>query len=120
MDSRADIQITKIDNTHIKVDADESIKRELSDYFTFPVPGAKFMPSVRNKYWDGNIRLFAQTTGKLYVGLYYALEQFAKDREYKVEGYQWETDLETPDFTDNLNMGFPLRDYQVEAITRHI
>ena len=33
-----DIQITKIDNTHIKVDADESIKRELSDYFTFPVP----------------------------------------------------------------------------------
>ena len=52
MDSRADIQITKLDNTHIKVDADESIKREMSDYFTFPVPGAKFMPSVRNKYWD--------------------------------------------------------------------
>ena len=120
MDSRADIQITKIDNTHIKVDADESIKRELSDYFTFPVPGAKFMPSVRNKYWDGNIRLYAQTTGKLYLGLYYALEQFAKDRDYNIEGYQWETDIEYPDFTDGLNMGFPLRDYQVDAITRGI
>ena len=92
MDSRADIQITKIDNTHIKVDAEPSIKRELSDYFTFPVPGAKFMPSVRNKYWDGNIRLYAQTTGKLYLGLYYALEQFAKDRDYNMEGYGWETD----------------------------
>ena len=120
MDSRADIQITKIDNTHIKVDADESIKREMSDYFTFPVPGEKLMPSVRNKYWDGNIRLYAQTTGKLYLGLYYALEQFAKDRDYNIKGYQWETDIEYPDFTDGLNMGFPLRDYQVNAITRGI
>ena len=98
MDSRPDIQITKIDNTHIKVDAEESIKRELSDYFTFPVPGAKFMPSVRNKYWDGNIRLYAQTTGKLYLGLYYALEQFAKDRDYNMEGYGWETDNESPEW----------------------
>ena len=65
----------------------------MSDYFTFPVPEAKFMPSVRNKYWDGNIRLYAQTTGKLYLGLYYALEQFAKDRDYNIEGYGWETDM---------------------------
>ena len=84
MDSRPDIQITKVNNTHIKIEAEESIKRELSDYFTFPVPGAKFMPSVKNKYWDGNIRLFAQTTGKIYTGLYYAVEQFAKDREYNL------------------------------------
>ena len=120
MDSRTDIQITKIDNTHIKVDAEPSIRQELSDYFTFPVPRSKFMPSVRNKYWDGNIRLYAQTTGKLYLGLYYALEQFAKDRDYNIEGYGWETDNEYPDFTDGLNMGFPLRDYQVEAISRGI
>ena len=120
MDSRPDIQITKVNNTHIKIEAEESIKRELSDYFTFPVPGAKFMPSVKNKYWDGNIRLFAQTTGKIYTGLYYAVEQFAKDREYNIDGYQWETDLEVPDFTDNLNMGFALRDYQIEAISRGI
>ena len=52
----------------MRIDAEDSIKRELSDYFTFPVPGAKFMPSVKNKYWDGNIRLYAQHTGKLYVG----------------------------------------------------
>ena len=120
MDIRPDIQIIKVNNTHIKIEAEESIKRELSDYFTFPVPGAKFMPSVRNKYWDGNIRLFAQTTGKIYTGLYYAVEQFARDRDYKIDGYQWETDIESPDFTDGLNMGFPLRDYQVEAISRGI
>tara|TARA_Y100000004_G_scaffold188342_1_gene242315 strand:- start:1627 stop:3060 length:1434 start_codon:yes stop_codon:yes gene_type:complete len=120
MDSRADIQITKLDNTHLRIDAEDSIKRELSDYFTFPVPGAKFMPSVRNKYWDGNIRLYAQHTGKLYVGLYYALQQFAKDREYSIEGQHWETDVEIENFTDNLNMGFELRDYQVDAISRAI
>ena len=51
---------------------------------------------------------------------YYAIEQFARDRNYNIDGYQWETDLEVPDFTDNLNMGFPLRDYQVEAISRGI
>ena len=104
MDSRH-IQITKIDNTHIKVDAEESIKRVVRLLYIPSGPGL-FMPSVRNKYWDGNIRLFAQTTGKLYVGLYYALEQFAKDRDYNIEGWKWETDVEYPDFTDGLNMGF--------------
>ena len=89
---RATIQVDKIDDTHIRVTSEESVQREISEYFTFPVPGAKFMPSVRNRYWDGNIRLYSNE--KLYTGLYYALQEFAKDREYEIQGYRWETDVE--------------------------
>ena len=32
------------------------------------MPGAKFMPQYRNKYWDGKIRLFSTATGEIYVG----------------------------------------------------
>jgi len=46
-----------------------SEKQELSDFFTFEVPGAKFMPTYRNRIWDGKIRLFSPATGEIYVGL---------------------------------------------------
>ena len=115
---RATIQIDKIDETHIRVTSDESVQREISEYFTFPVPGAKFMPSVRNRYWDGNIRLY--NNEKLYTGLYYALYQFAKDREYDIEGYNWETDVQEEGFIENLQLPFEVRDYQSEAISHAI
>ena len=115
---RATIQIDKIDETHIRVTSDESVQREISEYFTFPVPGAKFMPSVRNRYWDGNIRLY--NNEKLYTGLYYALYQFAKDREYDIEGYNWETDVQEAGFIENLQLPFEVRDYQSEAISHAI
>ena len=37
---------------------DLGLLQELSEFFTFKVPGASFMPSVRAKRWDGQIRLF--------------------------------------------------------------
>ena len=39
-------------------DLSSSENQELADFFTFEVPGAKFMPMVRNRMWDGKIRLF--------------------------------------------------------------
>jgi hypothetical protein len=39
----------KKDETYIKITADPSLIMELSDYFTFDVPGAKFTPAYRNK-----------------------------------------------------------------------
>ena len=30
-----------------------SENQELADFFTFEVPGAKFMPMYRNRIWDG-------------------------------------------------------------------
>ena len=50
-------------------DLDPSTKQELTEFFTFEVPGAKFMPQFKNRMWDGKIRLFSPATGQIYVGL---------------------------------------------------
>ena len=34
----------------------DSERQEISEFFTFEVPGAKFMPMFRNRVWDGKIR----------------------------------------------------------------
>ena len=52
------IKVTKKDDVHILVDTDESISQEICDYFTFEIPGAKFMPLYRKRLWDGKARLF--------------------------------------------------------------
>ena len=50
--------ISKKNEVYLQVKSEPHVYYELSDYFTFDVPGAKFMPQYRNKYWDGKIRLF--------------------------------------------------------------
>ena len=49
--------IKKKNEVFITIDSEQYVYHELSDHFTFEVPGAKFMPQYRNKYWDGKIRL---------------------------------------------------------------
>ena len=63
-----DITISKLDDVNLKVDCESGISQELSDFFTFEVPGAKFMPTYRNKFWDGKIRLYNQMTKTIYAG----------------------------------------------------
>ena len=43
-----DVIIKKVDDVYVQVLSDASIAREISEAFTFMVPGAKFMPSVRS------------------------------------------------------------------------
>ena len=33
-------------------DLEPSTSQELTEFFTFEVPGAKFMPMYRNRMWD--------------------------------------------------------------------
>ena len=47
--------IDKKDDVYLKIEADEDIRRELGQFFTFEVPGHKFMPAYRNKVWDGKV-----------------------------------------------------------------
>ena len=65
--------------------SDEGITKEISDFFTFEVPGASFMPSYRNRHWDGKIRLYNLSRRELYVGLLPYLLEFAKQLEYEVK-----------------------------------
>ena len=55
----AHVIISKVNEVHLKVETEPSIARELADYFTFEVPGHRFMPAYKNKVWDGKIRLFS-------------------------------------------------------------
>ena len=72
------MQISKLNEVYLKLEIDSSLSKELANYFTFEVPGAKFMPAFRNRIWDGKIRLFSEQTGKIYVGLLPYIKQYCK------------------------------------------
>ena len=80
-----DIVIQKKNEVYVTVKAEPHINQELSDHFTFDVPGAKFMPQYRSKYWDGKIRLFSPATGEIYGGLVDKIVSWARKSEYSLE-----------------------------------
>jgi superfamily II DNA or RNA helicase len=121
------IRVSKIDETYNKITCEPGVAYEINEYFTFEVPGAKFMPAYRNKFWDGKIRLYNVMTGILYAGLNSKLEKFAESRGYIVEYVDDFSDdefslKEAHDFIDTLNIPskFDRRDYQVEAFTHAV
>ena len=81
----SDLVIRKKNEVYVIVKAEPHINQELSDHFTFDVPGAKFMPQYRSKYWDGKIRLYSSHTGEIYVGLLDKIVAWAKNYGYSVE-----------------------------------
>lgn len=93
--------IRKSNEAYVRIDCDRSTAQELSDYFTFYVPGFQFVPAYRNKIWDGKIRLFDQRNNHLYHGLYSLVETFASERNYIVEYADPRPDL-TDDFSEHL------------------
>ena len=77
--------ISKKNEVHLRVQTEPNVARELSDFFTFEVPGARFMPSYRRRIWDGKIRLYSVATNEVYVGLLPYIEEFAKRNEIDIE-----------------------------------
>ena len=121
------ITITKVDEVYNKITCEPGIAYELNEYFTFEVPGAKFMPAVRNKFWDGKIRLYNVMSGYLYAGLNDKIEEFAKSRNYEIEYASDFSDAEfslkeANEFIDSLNIPdkFERRDYQIKAFAHAI
>ena len=82
----SDFVISNVDSAFIKVDCDKGFGKELSDFFTFTVPGHRYMPAFRKKIWDGKIKLFNYYKREIYAGLEDYVVQFARDRNYTVEG----------------------------------
>jgi len=119
--------ISKKNEVHLHVESDIHVYYELADYFTFEVPGAKFMPTYKNKYWDGKIRLFNIQNGEIYVGLLDKIIQFCKDHEYTYEfkkndyyGLPFEVNPTiskegVKDYVTSISKYKP-RDYQVDGI----
>lgn len=98
------ITVRKKNHTYLHVDSDPSTLNELTDFFTFYVPGYKFMPAYKNKMWDGKIRLFNSQTRELYAGLFAYLKEFAgaEGREYQV------------DLIHDTRYGYPDSDHEVD------
>lgn len=82
MQASEHITITKVNEVYGKVECERHVARELSEYFTFFVPGYQFVPAYRNRIWDGKIRLFNLQTNQLYLGLISYLTEFCDEREY--------------------------------------
>ena len=114
------IIVDKVNEVYLKIEADASIRRELSEYFCFEVPGYKFVPAYRNRVWDGKIRLFSYATGQIYAGLYPYILKWCDDNKIQVvDGAKivdTKVDLELVDkFTKALKVPMEIRDYQKEA-----
>jgi hypothetical protein len=60
-----DCIVTNVNEVYVKVDCERSLQRDLDSFFQFEVPGARFMPSVRNRLWNGIIHLYSIETGHI-------------------------------------------------------
>ena len=110
--------VAKKDEVYLSISTEDSIRKELSEFFKFKVPGAEFIPAVRRRFWDGYIRLFNLNTNQIYLGLYDYLKEFCDERGYSIEGYEKDTDIFTIERYEEIVKDIPLelRDYQKEAI----
>lgn len=121
-----DLKVTKKDEVYLQIESDPSVASELNDYFTFDVPGARFMPLYKSRMWDGKARLFNMWTKELYVGLLPYLREFAERLDYTVdvdmERIGDPVDIEyLQEFAEGLNLHSQDRkiqpkDYQLDAV----
>ena len=122
--------VTKENESVLDIKCDPSIAEELKDFFSFFVPGHKFMPAFRRRIWDGKIKLFNSITGELPVGLYPYLRSFCEKRNYNMEHVSssyGSPDEENPinlkllmEFIESLNLPHKIRDYQFDAFVEGI
>ena len=119
------IQIEKYNETFNKILCEPGIAKELSDFFTFDVPNAKFSPIYKNKIWDGKIRLYNIFNHLLYAGLNPYVEEFCKQCYYNLEYLDDFSDdefsvKEARDFINSINCPLKARDYQLESFIHAI
>jgi len=122
----SDIRLEKVNEAFIRVHSERNIAQELSDYFTFYVPGYQFTPAFKARYWDGKIRLLDLRTMAIFHGLVPYIEQFCKERDYQLE-VDSEVNLtnnfsidEAKKFIATLNLPHEPRDYQINSFVHAI
>lgn len=121
------VTISKKNEVYIKLECEPHVLYDLEPHFTFDVEGAKFMPHMRNKHWDGKIRLLSTHTGEVYAGLLdrvvaklkrYDYEYTFKDSKYY--GLPFEVNEEicpegVADYMKSICSHDPY-DYQIDAV----
>jgi len=124
------IRVRKLNHANLHINCEGGTAQELNEFFSFYVPGYKFMPAYRNRLWDGKIRLFSVMSGELPAGLYPHLLEFAEKRSYEIECD--ESKYGKPDdcnkvnvedlykFVKDLDLPYEIRDYQFDAVSTGI
>ncbi len=123
MQDNKDLTITKKDEVYAKIVGERHITMEISEYFTFFVPGYQFVPAFRNRLWDGKIRLFNLQTSQIYLGLIPYLKEFCVERGYTYDLEELEDEYSVyhaEKFFDTLNLhsqgnAIKVRDHQRNA-----
>ena len=115
--------IRKYNEAYLLVTGERSEEQELSDYFTFNIPNARFQPKFRAGLWDGKIRIYNAKTKLIYYGLLDKIIEFCnqKEIEYDLMNTSLDTEYslhEFREFYNNLNLPFKPRDYQEESVDR--
>lgn len=122
------ISVHKKNHAFLHVEADHGIMNELADFFCFFAEGYQFMPSYKNKLWDGKVRLYNSRDKELPGGLFKYLDEFAAVRDYQIEvkhdnyyglpSGDMDVDMSYLDDCTFTSRGEPIehRDYQLDAI----
>jgi len=122
----SDLILHKKNEAYIQFECDRGIAQELSDYFTFFVPGHQFTPAFKSRVWDGKIRLADLRSFTIYHGLVPYIEIFCKERDYTLEidsdvsVTQNFSLIEAKEFVDTLKLPHEIRDYQLKSFVQAI
>jgi len=119
------VKVSKVNEVFLKVDCDDGLAKELFEFFSFKVPNAKFMPSYKNRMWDGKVYLFSIKTHKIYIGLLPYVDEFCRERGYNFEGIHDIIGTKTralcsQKWLASLNLPFEPREYQIDAFNTAI
>lgn len=122
------IRIWKLNHATLQIECDSGVGQELNEFFSFYVPGYKFMPAYRNKIWDGKIRLYNRNTQELPAGLIHHVVQFSRSRGYMIDSLDSEYGMpyekqdvdesQLKSFISSLKLPFEIRDYQLDAVKK--
>jgi superfamily II DNA or RNA helicase len=130
------VEISKINESFIKVFSSFEIEQEIRDYFTFFAPGHLFHPKFKARLWDGTVSLYNNRTKLLPIGLYSKLEEFCTEQSLEIKFIQNDRYSSVVDKNDisieeiqafvndldiwSKNTPITARDYQVSAIHKSI
>lgn len=122
----ADIVLHKKNEAFLQLECERHFAQEMSEYFTFFVPGYQFTPAYKSRIWDGKIRLLDLRSFTIYHGLTPYIKKFCEERDYKLE-IDKDVDstdvfsvVEAKEFCDSLELPFEVRDYQLKSFVTAI
>ena len=119
------MKISNANHSYVRVECDTDVSWELRDAFAFRPDGFQFIPSYKQKLWDGYIRMYNPNTKLIYRGLVDRVINWGTERGYEIEypDQVYDTSFslsQANDFVEYLNPKYSPRDYQMDGFIHAI